>query len=101
MSGPTLAATGADVSLSGSNQTLIIVVGVIAVIALAMAVMFRGQVLAAHDGTDNMKTIALAVQEGASAYLTRQFKTLAVFAVLAFALLFALPADDWAIKIGR
>src|SRR5512145_1514073 len=101
MSGLTLAATGADVSLSGSNQTLIIVVGVIAVIALAMAVMFRGQVLAAHDGTDNMKTIGLAVQEGASAYLTRQFKTLAVFAVLAFALLFALPADDWAIRIGR
>ncbi|HSE09158.1 MAG TPA: sodium-translocating pyrophosphatase [Nocardioidaceae bacterium] len=101
MSGPTLAATGADVSLSGSNQTLIIVVGVIAVIALAMAMMFRGQVLAAHDGTENMKKIGQAVQEGASAYLTRQFRTLGVFAVLAFALLFVLPADDAAVRIGR
>ncbi len=101
MSGPTLAATGADVSLSGSNQTLIIVVGVIAVIALAMALMFRGQVLAAHDGTEKMKEIGKAVQEGASAYLTRQFKTLGVFAVLAFGLLFVLPADDWTIRIGR
>ncbi len=101
MSGLTLAASGADVSLSGSNQTLIIVVGVIAVIALAMALMFRGQVLAAHDGTEKMKTIGLAVQEGASAYLTRQFKTLGVFAVLAFALLFVLPADDSAVRIGR
>ncbi len=101
MSGLTLAETGADVSMSGSNQTLIIVVGVIAIIALAMALMFRGQVLAAHDGTENMKNIGLAVQEGASAYLTRQFKTLAVFALLAFALLFVLPADDTAIRIGR
>jgi K(+)-stimulated pyrophosphate-energized sodium pump len=101
MSGPTLAASGADVSLSGSNQTLIIVVGAIAVIALAMAMMFRGQVLAAHDGTDSMKRIGLAVQEGASAYLTRQFKTLGIFAVLAFALLFVLPADDTAVRIGR
>jgi K(+)-stimulated pyrophosphate-energized sodium pump len=101
MSGLTLAATGADVSLSGSNTTLVIAVGVIAVIALAMAMMFRGQVLAADEGTENMRTIGLAVQEGASAYLTRQFKTLAVFAVLAFALLFVLPADDTAVRIGR
>jgi K(+)-stimulated pyrophosphate-energized sodium pump len=101
MSGPTLAATGADVSLSGGNQTLVIMVGVIALIALAMALMFRGQVLAAHDGTDNMRSIGLAVQEGASAYLTRQFRTLGVFAVLAFALLFVLPADDSAVRVGR
>ena len=102
MSGLTLAAEGgAAVSLSGSNQTLIVAVGVIAVIALAMAMMFRGQVLAANEGTENMKTIGQAVQEGAAAYLTRQFKTLAVFAVLAFLLLFLLPADDTAIRIGR
>jgi len=101
MSGLTLAATGADVSLSSSNTTLVVVVAVIAVIALAMAILFRGQVLAAHDGTENMKTIGLAVQEGASAYLTRMFKTLALFAVLAFAVLFVLPADDTAVRIGR
>ncbi|HEU5128891.1 MAG TPA: sodium-translocating pyrophosphatase, partial [Glycomyces sp.] len=58
-------------------------------------------VLAAGDGTENMKSIGVAVQEGASAYLTRQFRTLGVFAVLAFGLLFVLPADDWSIKIGR
>ncbi|HLN76468.1 MAG TPA: sodium-translocating pyrophosphatase [Nocardioidaceae bacterium] len=101
MSGPTVAAVGADVSLSGSNQTLIVVVGVIAVIALAMGMMFRGQVLAAGEGTENMKTIGQAVQEGASAYLTRQFKTLAVFAAIAFLALFVLPADDWSLRVGR
>jgi len=48
-----------------------------------------------------MRTIGQAVQEGASAYLTRQFKTLAIFAAIAFLLLFALPADDWSVRIGR
>jgi K(+)-stimulated pyrophosphate-energized sodium pump len=100
MSGLTLASSGADVSLSGGNLTLVIVVAVIALIAIAMAVVFRGEVLAADEGTENMKTIGRAVQEGASAYLTRQFKTLAVFAVLAFLLLFVLPGDV-GVRIGR
>ena len=41
-----------------------------------------------------MKNIAQAVQEGANAYLTRQFRTLAIFAAIAFFALLALPADD-------
>ncbi|HET8718835.1 MAG TPA: sodium/proton-translocating pyrophosphatase, partial [Nocardioidaceae bacterium] len=102
MSGVSLAAeSGADVSLSSGNLTVIVVVAVIAVVALVMAAMFRGQVLAASEGTESMRTIGQAVQEGASAYLTRQFKTLAVFAALAFLLLFLLPADDTAVRIGR
>ncbi|MDP3968637.1 MAG: sodium-translocating pyrophosphatase [Nocardioides sp.] len=96
-----LAASGVDVDLSGGNFTLVVVVAVIAVIALAMALRFRGEVLAAGEGTESMRTIALAVQEGASAYLTRQFRTLAVFALLAFLILFALPAPDTAVRIGR
>jgi K(+)-stimulated pyrophosphate-energized sodium pump len=100
MSGLTLASTGADVSLAGSNIAFVIVVAVIAVIAIAMAWVFRGEVLAANEGTENMQTIGRAVQEGASAYLTRQFKTLAIFAVVAFALLFVLPGDV-SIRIGR
>jgi K(+)-stimulated pyrophosphate-energized sodium pump len=80
------------VDLSSSNTTLVIVVGVIAILAVAIAMVFRSQVLAANDGTENMKTIAAAVQEGASAFLNRQFRTLSVFAVVAFLLLFLLPA---------
>jgi K(+)-stimulated pyrophosphate-energized sodium pump len=82
------------VDLSSSNTTLVIVVGVIAILAVAIAMVFRGQVLAANDGTENMKTIAAAVQEGASAYLNRQFRTLSIFAVVAFLLLFLLPAHS-------
>jgi len=84
----------AVVDVSGGNLVLVIVVALIALGALGMAWMFRKEVLAAGEGTDNMKNIAQAVQEGANAYLTRQFRTLGVFAVVAFFLLLALPADD-------
>src|SRR5215216_1709203 len=80
-----------SISLSGVNLTLVAVVGVIALLALVMAMIFRREVLAANDGTPNMQRIALAVQEGASAYLGRQFRTLSVFAVAAFFLLLLLP----------
>jgi K(+)-stimulated pyrophosphate-energized sodium pump len=91
----------AVVELSGGNLVLVLVVALIALGALAMAMMFRQEVLAAGEGTDNMKNIAQAVQEGADAYLKRQFRTLAIFAGLAFFLLLALPADDAMVRIGR
>ena len=87
--------------LEGGNLILVVVVALIALGALGMAAMFRSQVLAAGEGTDNMKTIALAVQEGANAYLTRQFRTLAIFAAIAFFALLVLPADDTTVRIFR
>ncbi|HNO40072.1 MAG TPA: sodium/proton-translocating pyrophosphatase, partial [Marmoricola sp.] len=87
--------------LSGSNLILVGIVAVVALVALALAFMFRAQVLNQDEGTDNMKRIAQAVQEGANAYLTRQFRTLAIFAAIAFVGLLALPADDMGVRIGR
>src|SRR5215204_891794 len=80
-----------SISLSGVNLTFVEVVGCIALLALVMAMVFRREVLAAADGTPNMQSIARAVQEGASAYLGRPFRTLSVFAVAAFFLLLLLP----------
>ena len=54
----------AVVTLSGGNLVLVIIVALIALGALGMAYMFRQEVLAAGEGTDNMKNIAHAVQEG-------------------------------------
>jgi K(+)-stimulated pyrophosphate-energized sodium pump len=96
-----LHAADSGVSLHGSNLTYVVIVAVIAVLALVVASYFRGQVLAAGEGTEKMKEIAAAVQEGASAYLNRQFKTLSVFVVLVFLLLLALPADTVGVRIGR
>ncbi len=87
--------------LEGANLALVIVVALIALGALGMAAMFRTQVLAAGEGTDNMRTIAQAVQEGANAYLTRQFRTLGIFAAIAFFALLVLPADDMTVRIFR
>jgi len=82
-------------------MTIMAVIAVIALVSLAVAGVLARKVLAADEGTASMKAIAQAVQEGASAYLGRQFRTLAIFAALVFALLWLLPADNMEIKIGR
>lgn len=87
--------------LEDGNLILVVIVAVISLAALGLAAMFRKEVLSAGEGTDNMKAIAKAIQEGANAYLARQFRTLGIFAAVAFLVLLALPADDTAVRIGR
>ncbi len=101
MSGLTRAASGDTLDLSGANLSYVVVVAAVALVALGFAVSLRRTVLAAGQGTEKMQSIAAAVQEGASAFLTRQFKTLAAFAVLALVLLSLLPADTAGIRFGR
>ncbi|WP_248962357.1 sodium-translocating pyrophosphatase [Sphaerisporangium perillae] len=91
----------AAVSLSGSHLTIVIVVAAVALLALAVAGGLVREVLAAGQGTERMQNIARAVQEGAAAYLTRQFRTLALFVVLIPFLLFLLPAASTGVAIGR
>ena len=79
--------------VSGANLTWVIVVAVVALLALVVAGVLVRQVLAASKGTEKMQEIAQAVQEGAAAYLRRQFRTLGVFVVLIFFVLLVLPAD--------
>ena len=88
------------VHVAGNNLNIVYVILGVALVALAIAYALRAQVLRASDGTEKMREIAGAVQEGAAAYLARQFKTLSWFVGIVFLLLFALPgATD--IKIGR
>jgi K(+)-stimulated pyrophosphate-energized sodium pump len=89
------------IELAGVNMTIVVVVAVIALAALGVAAVLVRQVLSADEGTDSMKEIAGAVQEGAAAYLNRQFRTLSIFAVIVFFLLFLLPADSNGERIGR
>ncbi|MFL6089003.1 MAG: sodium-translocating pyrophosphatase [Aeromicrobium sp.] len=99
-----VASSGA-IHLSSTNIHFVQVVAAVAVLALVLAVVFRAQVLKADEGTDKMKEIGLAVQEGASAYLNRQFRTLGFFAALALAMLVALDSAvggiDKDVRIGR
>ncbi|MEV7398365.1 sodium-translocating pyrophosphatase [Aeromicrobium sp. NPDC092404] len=102
-----VAAVGGDLDFSDKNSYYLYAVVGVGILALIMAGIFRSQVLQASEGTEKMQEIGQAVQEGASAYLSRQFRTLAVFALVALVMLFALDAavfgwdNDWKIKIGR
>ncbi|MEU5888165.1 sodium-translocating pyrophosphatase [Streptomyces sp. NPDC047461] len=87
--------------LTDDNRIIIWVIAAVALAALVVAGILVRQVLAAGEGTDSMKEIATAIQEGANAYLARQMRTLGVFAVVVFFLLMLLPADDWNQRAGR
>ena len=87
--------------VSGANLTWVIAVAVVALLALVVAGVLVRQVLAASTGTEKMQEIAQAIQEGAAAYLRRQFRTLGVFVVLIFFVLLVLPADTESIRWGR
>ena len=105
MTGSLIVAVG-GVTVSGANYTLVVVVALVAIMALGVALVLVRQVLAASEGTEKMQEIAGAIQEGAAAYLSRQFRTLAVFAVIAVVALLLLPVpgidEFWSgPKIGR
>jgi K(+)-stimulated pyrophosphate-energized sodium pump len=103
MLSPALAAGGpvAPVSVSGGNLTWVVIVAVIALAALGVAGVLVREVLAASQGTAKMQEISKAVQDGAAAYLRRQFRTLSAFVVLIFFVLLLLPADGDGVRWGR
>ncbi|WNV76221.1 sodium-translocating pyrophosphatase [Geodermatophilus sp. DSM 44513] len=92
-----------DSALSGGDVVLVTVVLAISLAALAFAAYLVRAVLAAEQGTATMREIAVAVQEGAAAFLRRQFRTLGVFAVVVFLLLLLLPVADGGLgtRLGR
>ncbi|HSU00243.1 MAG TPA: sodium-translocating pyrophosphatase [Geodermatophilus sp.] len=92
-----------DSALSGGDIVLVTIVLAISLAALAFAAYLIRAVMAADQGTPTMREIAQAVQEGAAAYLRRQFRTLGVFAVIVFLLLLVLPVADggWETRVGR
>ncbi len=89
------------VEFSSSEYAVVWAVVVIAVVAIAIGFVLRQQVLAADEGTQGMRDIGRAVQEGAQAFLNRQFKTLAPFIVVVVVVLSFLPANSLDERIGR
>ncbi len=59
--------------IAGADYFVVVVIAAIAAGALVFAVYLYNQVMRADPGTPRMQDIARAVQEGAAAYLTRQF----------------------------
>lgn len=93
--------TAQEIDLGWGSTSIVVFVLLISVAALVMGWKFRSEVLATSPGTQSMQEIGGAVQDGAQAYLRRQFLTLLPFVVVAFFLLMLLPADGLSIRLGR
>jgi len=84
-----------EVTFGSFESTWLWIVLAISLVALAFAWYLRAKVLAEGEGSEKMREIATAIQEGAKAYLRRQFSTLGIFlGILTVVLFFALPVSD-------
>ncbi|WP_026240475.1 sodium-translocating pyrophosphatase [Parafrankia discariae] len=97
----TLQAEDPPIDLSGGAVGLVAGVAIVAALALLVAAYLVREVLAANAGTPKMIEVGRAVQEGAAAYLRRQFRTLAGFVIVIPFVLLLLPADDTGARVGR
>ena len=77
-----------EFTLKGGEWTVLFLSAAAAVLALAVGFYLVRSVMAADDGTPKMKEIAAAIQEGAGAYLERQFRTIAVILIPLAAIVF-------------
>jgi K(+)-stimulated pyrophosphate-energized sodium pump len=68
-------------TLGGTDKALLFVSLGIALAALAVGYVLMQGVLKSDDGTPEMKEIAEAVQVGAMAYITRQFRTIGMIVI--------------------
>jgi K(+)-stimulated pyrophosphate-energized sodium pump len=66
-----------------------------AVLAIAYGLALIKMVLRLPAGNEKMLAIAKAIQEGAKAYLNRQYKTIAVVAVVLFLIMGLVPKLGW------
>ncbi|MEA2125921.1 MAG: K(+)-stimulated pyrophosphate-energized sodium pump, partial [Solirubrobacteraceae bacterium] len=75
---------------------------VVALVCAAAAVLYGAvtarSLLALSPGNDTMRGLSLAIQEGASAYLRRQYRTIAIVGVVLFIVL--IPLQDITVAIG-
>ena len=73
---------------------------VCAAVAILYGIFSARWILSRPAGNPRMQEIAAAVQEGASAYLRRQYTTIAIVGVILFLIIGLVPALGWPTAIG-
>ncbi len=71
-----------------------------AVVAIVYGLLLARTILKKSAGNARMQEIAKAIQEGAGAYLNKQYKTIAVIAVILFLIIGFIPKLGWTMAIG-
>ena len=73
----------------------LVIVLICAIIALLYGAVSSSWILAQPTGTDRMREIAAAIQQGASAYLRRQYTVIGVVGVVLFFIIGFVPMLGW------
>lgn len=71
-----------------------------AIIAIVYGLVLARLILKKSAGNERMQEIAKAIQEGASAYLNKQYKTIAIIAAVLFLVIGFVPKLGWTMAIG-
>jgi K(+)-stimulated pyrophosphate-energized sodium pump len=70
------------------------------IVALIFGAIWISQIMKQPAGNARMQEIAAAVQQGAQAYLNRQYRTIAIVGVVLFLIIGFVPGLGWATAIG-
>jgi len=81
------------------NQFLLFAI-VSSVVAIIYGLFLAKSILKKSSGNERMQEIAKAIQEGAGAYLNKQYKTIGLIAVVLFFVIGLIPKLGWVMALG-